>query len=107
MSCLGGGEEFKGVDCHIFHDPHPMTMALSVLVTIEMLDLCIKYKEQITFRTILKMEKTTLMRMMTWMMDLCIKYINTEDEMMDEGTDYIQNYFDNGEDYIDETNLSF
>uniref|UniRef100_A0A8D8QBA0 Calcium-transporting ATPase n=1 Tax=Cacopsylla melanoneura TaxID=428564 RepID=A0A8D8QBA0_9HEMI len=38
MSCLGGGEEFKGVDCHIFHDPHPMTMALSVLVTIEMLN---------------------------------------------------------------------
>jgi Ca2+ transporting ATPase len=29
---------FKGVDCHIFHDPHPMTMALSVLVSIEMLN---------------------------------------------------------------------
>src|SRR5690606_4575276 len=27
-----------GVDCNIFHDPHPMTMALSVLVTIEMLN---------------------------------------------------------------------
>jgi len=26
----------QGLDCHIFHDPHPMTMALSVLVTIEM-----------------------------------------------------------------------
>lgn len=38
MSCLGGGDEFKGLDCHIFHDPHPMTMALSVLVTIEMLN---------------------------------------------------------------------
>ncbi|XP_039292332.1 LOW QUALITY PROTEIN: calcium-transporting ATPase sarcoplasmic/endoplasmic reticulum type [Nilaparvata lugens] len=38
LSCIGGGEEFKGIDCHIFHDPHPMTMALSVLVTIEMLN---------------------------------------------------------------------
>jgi Ca2+ transporting ATPase len=36
MQCLGGGEGFEGVDCHIFEDPHPMTIALSVLVTIEM-----------------------------------------------------------------------
>ncbi|XP_024084170.1 calcium-transporting ATPase sarcoplasmic/endoplasmic reticulum type isoform X1 [Cimex lectularius] len=38
LQCIGGGPEFAGVDCHIFHDPHPMTMALSVLVTIEMLN---------------------------------------------------------------------
>lgn len=38
LACLGGGEDFKGVDCKIFGDPHPMTMALSVLVTIEMLN---------------------------------------------------------------------
>jgi P-type Ca2+ transporter type 2A len=38
MQCLGGGDDFKGVDCKVFHDPHPMTMALSVLVTIEMLN---------------------------------------------------------------------
>uniref|UniRef100_A0A6M2DXE8 Calcium-transporting ATPase n=1 Tax=Xenopsylla cheopis TaxID=163159 RepID=A0A6M2DXE8_XENCH len=38
LQCLGGGEEFKGIDCGIFTDPHPMTMALSVLVTIEMLN---------------------------------------------------------------------
>ncbi|KAG8230251.1 hypothetical protein J437_LFUL009789 [Ladona fulva] len=38
LSCIGGGEEFKGIDCTIFNDPHPMTMALSVLVTIEMLN---------------------------------------------------------------------
>ncbi|KAK7871875.1 hypothetical protein R5R35_006455 [Gryllus longicercus] len=38
LACLGGGDDFKGVDCKIFHDPHPMTMALSVLVTIEMLN---------------------------------------------------------------------
>lgn len=35
---MGGGEEFKGLNCKIFTDPHPMTMALSVLVTIEMLN---------------------------------------------------------------------
>ncbi|XP_037908095.1 calcium-transporting ATPase sarcoplasmic/endoplasmic reticulum type isoform X2 [Hermetia illucens] len=38
LSCLPGNEDFKGVDCKLFNDPHPMTMALSVLVTIEMLN---------------------------------------------------------------------
>ena len=38
LACIGGGEEFKGLDCKVFSDPHPMTMALSVLVTIEMLN---------------------------------------------------------------------
>jgi len=38
LSCIGGGDEFRGMDCKIFSDPHPMTMALSVLVTIEMLN---------------------------------------------------------------------
>ncbi|XP_022120410.1 calcium-transporting ATPase sarcoplasmic/endoplasmic reticulum type isoform X1 [Pieris rapae] len=38
LQCLGGGDDFKGIDCKIFTDPHPMTMALSVLVTIEMLN---------------------------------------------------------------------
>merc|ERR1712025_1058008 len=38
MQCLGGGEEFANLDCKIFEDPHPMTMALSVLVTIEMMN---------------------------------------------------------------------
>jgi len=38
LQCLGGEDAFNGVDCNIFHDPHPMTMALSVLVTIEMLN---------------------------------------------------------------------
>ena len=36
--CSGGGDEFHGIDCAVFNDPHPMTMALSVLVTIEMLN---------------------------------------------------------------------
>ena len=31
-------DEFHGIDCAVFNDPHPMTMALSVLVTIEMLN---------------------------------------------------------------------
>jgi Ca2+ transporting ATPase len=38
LQCTPDSEIFKGVDCHIFHDPHPMTMALSVLVSIEMLN---------------------------------------------------------------------
>ncbi|XP_045785314.1 calcium-transporting ATPase sarcoplasmic/endoplasmic reticulum type isoform X1 [Maniola jurtina] len=38
LQCINGGEDFKGIDCKIFTDPHPMTMALSVLVTIEMLN---------------------------------------------------------------------
>ncbi|UYV63531.1 ATP2A2 [Cordylochernes scorpioides] len=38
LQCHGNAEEFRGVDCGIFSDPHPMTMALSVLVTIEMLN---------------------------------------------------------------------
>lgn len=38
LACLGEGDEFKGIDCKIFSDPHAMTMALSVLVTIEMLN---------------------------------------------------------------------
>lgn len=38
MQCPAEPGMFKDVDCHIFNDPHPMTMALSVLVTIEMLN---------------------------------------------------------------------
>jgi len=38
LSCLGEPENFKGIDCGIFSHPAPMTMALSVLVTIEMLN---------------------------------------------------------------------
>lgn len=38
LQCIAGGDDFKGVDCKVFTDPHPMTMALSVLVTIEMLN---------------------------------------------------------------------
>ncbi|XP_039274641.1 sarcoplasmic/endoplasmic reticulum calcium ATPase 1-like isoform X2 [Styela clava] len=36
MTCSTDSENFKGIDCKIFEDPHPMTMALSVLVTIEL-----------------------------------------------------------------------
>ena len=34
---------FEGLDCDIFDDLHPMTMALSVLVTIEMLNALNRY----------------------------------------------------------------
>lgn len=38
LQCSPENEAFKGMQCAVFHDPHPMTMALSVLVTIEMLN---------------------------------------------------------------------
>jgi len=38
MSCSTQPDKFQDLDCKIFEDPHPMTMALSVLVTIEMLN---------------------------------------------------------------------
>jgi len=36
MQCYGSPEDFKGISCEIFQAPEAMTMALSVLVTIEM-----------------------------------------------------------------------
>merc|ERR1712203_678775 len=36
MQCYGSPEQFKGISCDIFQAPEAMTMALSVLVTIEM-----------------------------------------------------------------------
>lgn len=38
MQCPLEPENFKDLDCEVFDDPHHMTMALSVLVTIEMLN---------------------------------------------------------------------
>ena len=36
MKCSEHSPDFEGVDCEVFEAPQPMTMALSVLVTIEM-----------------------------------------------------------------------
>lgn len=36
LQCASDNPEFEGVPCEIFESPYPMTMALSVLVTIEM-----------------------------------------------------------------------
>ncbi|CAF3136766.1 unnamed protein product, partial [Rotaria sp. Silwood2] len=36
FKCRTGGKEWDNINCSVFDDPHPMTMALSVLVTIEM-----------------------------------------------------------------------
>jgi Ca2+ transporting ATPase len=38
LQCTADNVDFAGIDCALFADPHPMTMALSVLVTIEMLN---------------------------------------------------------------------
>ncbi|XP_064417011.1 sarcoplasmic/endoplasmic reticulum calcium ATPase 2 [Latimeria chalumnae] len=36
LQCSAENEDFKGINCSVFESPVPMTMALSVLVTIEM-----------------------------------------------------------------------
>ena len=36
MSCYAEPDDFKGISCEIFQAPEAMTMALSILVTIEM-----------------------------------------------------------------------
>lgn len=36
MQCGPENPDYDGIDCSIFESPYPMTMALSVLVTIEM-----------------------------------------------------------------------
>uniref|UniRef100_A0A8C2ZIA4 Calcium-transporting ATPase n=1 Tax=Cyclopterus lumpus TaxID=8103 RepID=A0A8C2ZIA4_CYCLU len=36
LQCAPDNPDFEGLDCHVFESPYPMTMALSVLVTIEM-----------------------------------------------------------------------
>lgn len=38
LQCIVEPENFEGLDCDIFRHPAPMTMALSVLVTVEMLN---------------------------------------------------------------------
>ena len=36
--CTDDNPDYKGIDCDVFDDLHPMTIALSILVTIEMLN---------------------------------------------------------------------
>lgn len=36
LQCAPDNPEFEGLKCEVFESPYPMTMALSVLVTIEM-----------------------------------------------------------------------
>ncbi|XP_062855174.1 sarcoplasmic/endoplasmic reticulum calcium ATPase 2 isoform X1 [Trichomycterus rosablanca] len=36
LQCAPDNPEFQDLECHVFESPYPMTMALSVLVTIEM-----------------------------------------------------------------------
>ena len=43
MQCLVQDERFKGVECDIFEHPKPKTMALSVLVVIEICNALNRY----------------------------------------------------------------
>lgn len=36
LQCSPDNPDFQDLECHVFESPYPMTMALSVLVTIEM-----------------------------------------------------------------------
>merc|ERR1712088_845555 len=45
MQCYGDPQNFKGISCEIFQAPEAMTMALSVLVTIEMANALISVSE--------------------------------------------------------------
>lgn len=38
LQCSSENEDFSGLDCDIFQAPNPMSMALSVLVVVEMLN---------------------------------------------------------------------
>lgn len=44
LQCAPDNPEFDGLDCHVFESPYPMTMALSVLVTIEMCNALNRWK---------------------------------------------------------------
>ena len=55
MQCLGDSSSFTGVDCYIFEDLHPMTLALSVLVTVEMFNALNRYAVLILQSTSLPM----------------------------------------------------
>ena len=46
MQCLVQDERFKGVDCDEFDNPKPKTMALSVLVVIEICNALNRYQKQ-------------------------------------------------------------
>ena len=43
MQCPAEPRMFPAIDCNVFNNPKPMTMALSVLVTIEMLNALNRY----------------------------------------------------------------
>lgn len=48
LQCSEGHSDFAGVQCSVFESPYPMTMALSVLVTIEMCNALNRYQDTLT-----------------------------------------------------------
>ena len=50
LQCKEDNPDFEGVDCSVFESPYPMTMALSVLVTIEM---CNALNRSVSLRNVL------------------------------------------------------
>ena len=44
LQCSPDNPDFQDLECHVFESPYPMTMALSVLVTIEMCNALNRYR---------------------------------------------------------------
>uniref|UniRef100_A0A8C1KSF6 Calcium-transporting ATPase n=1 Tax=Cyprinus carpio TaxID=7962 RepID=A0A8C1KSF6_CYPCA len=69
LQCAPDNPEFEGLKCEVFESPYPMTMALSVLVTIEMCNalnsLSLKIP-QLTLRKNPVSENQSLLRMPPW-----------------------------------------
>jgi len=82
FQCIKGGKEWTGITCDTFDDPHSMTMALSVLVTIEMFNAMNSLSEN---QSLLKMPPWTniwlmlaiLLSMSLHFMILYVPFFNT------------------------------
>lgn len=58
MQCHDENEDFAGIECEVFEAAPPMTMALSVLVTIEMCNALNRWEPVFLFETCLRFDAT-------------------------------------------------
>lgn len=64
LQCAPDNPEFEGLECEIFGSPYPMTMALSVLVTIEMCNALNRSESEL-------LNSCGLYKSMHWFWDFC------------------------------------
>uniref|UniRef100_A0A665V5B5 Calcium-transporting ATPase n=1 Tax=Echeneis naucrates TaxID=173247 RepID=A0A665V5B5_ECHNA len=75
MQCNEENEDFSDVHCEVFESSPPMTMALSVLVTIEMLTNCTNFHLMLLYTSALNMIfKLTHLNVEQWMMVLKLSF---------------------------------